>query len=196
MFIDYFFLKILILLVVIAIICVGFYFVLKMIFDSFKQEEVSVEDTDFHYNQIEEIKKIENEYIQKIEYLNKQKEIMSKKYEDGIFFKKNQELWKKTRDIFEDLNRWKRDRKYPIDENEVDLFLDDVKEVFKELGIELIIPKEGELFDSKSMKVVSTICDQSKQSNQVAQTVKIGYKLRLKNQYRILQEAEVILYKN
>ena len=200
MFTDYLFIKILILIVVIIIISGGFYITLRFLLDAFSKEkdweQSNKDELDFHYLQIQKHKVMEKELIEKIEKIRGNIDSLTKTYEDGIFLKKNIRIWQVARNLFQDLNNWKRTKRYPIDEEQVDYFLEDIVVLFQELGIELIRPKQDDEFDSRLMKIIDTTSNPLKQNHHVAEVLKYGYKLKLKNGYRILQEAEVIVYKN
>lgn len=195
MFTDYIGLKIIILIALLAILLVGFYFVFNFAQKSFKNtKHHDVDEFDYHYDQLNEKKELEAEYIKKLTEAKEEIASLEKKYEEGIFYKKNIKIWQKARNLYEDLYRWKA-KPFPIIEQEVDFFLEDFEPVFKELGIELIKPIIGQTFDSALMKYRETVSDPTKQNNEITAIVKHGYSLKLKTRTKVLQEAEVIINK-
>lgn len=197
MFTDYLVYKMLIVILVLIILLLGFHYSFKFFKMSIKKEEIEHEIDEFayHYNQLEEKKKMEREYLEKLEEIKNNISKLEKKYEDGVFLKNNIKIWQTTRNLFEDLNRWKK-KPFPIDESEVNYFLEDFEPVFKELGVELIKPKVGEIFDMSKMKVIKTYPDIRKQNGEIVEVIKFGYNLKLKNRTKVLEVAEVAVIKN
>jgi molecular chaperone GrpE (heat shock protein) len=199
MFTDYVFPQVILLVFIVILISVGFYFTQLIIINAFKktkeEKQIEIDDLNFHFKQIEAQKNIERELIQKIEKIRQNIDSLTKTYEDGVFLKKNLKIWQITRSLFQDLNWWKKKKTFSLNDEQVDFYLEDIVNIFKELGIELIDPQVGSRFDSSIMKATGTLQGLQSQNNTVAEIDKIGFKLKLENRYRVLQEAEVKVYK-
>jgi len=198
---DFLFFKILIVIVVIAILLVGFYFTMRFIKIAFKTEvndnSHDIDDFLYHFDQLEDVKKLQSFYSERysrmeadLTKLSKEREVLEKKYEEGIFYRRNLAVFKCAKAMFEDLRRW-RMGSYAVTKDDIDAFLDDIEGLMSELGVKLIKPKVDDYFDSREMKSVGVISNFRIRDNTVGEVVKYGYKIRLKNRERILSEAEV-----
>ena len=78
----------------------------------------------------------------------------------------------------------------------MNLFLEDIEVLFNVLKVEIIRPTLNQTFDAREMKINTTLSNAGKMSNTVAEVIKVGYKIRLKNRYKILSEAIVDIYIN
>ena len=195
MFSDYLFPKILILIVILSLLLVGFYFVVSLVKKAFhKEKEHDVDEFSYHFDKLNEKKAEEARYIQKLTDAKAELAELEKRYEDGIFYKNNIKIWQASRNLYEDLYRWKA-KPFPIDESEVDFFLEDFEPVFKELGIEVIKPVVGEIFNPEQMRYRETVSDPTKLNNEITEVKTFGYSLKLKTKTKVLQEAEVIINK-
>jgi molecular chaperone GrpE (heat shock protein) len=197
---DYLLIKIALLIIVLLVLSGGFYASLNIIINAFKKEDkesqIEPDDLDFHYEQIEIQKNSEKELIKKIEKIRTSIDSLTKAYEDGVFLKKNLRIWQITKSLYLDLSRWKKKKSFQLNEEQVEYYLEDIILIFKELGVELIKPQIGDMFDSATMKVVETVPGLHSQNNSIAEVEKNGFKLHLKDRDRILQVAEVKVYKN
>jgi len=189
----------LLLLVLIVLVLSALFYLLLLILNKNKNKEPKMNELnyskDYFYNKLKDKEVEQTKIKENLISINDEIENYKKGYEKGIFIEKNKEIYNLLKNLYSDLFNWKRKKNYPINENEVDFFLEDIVKTLASLNVQVIAPKYGDKYDIRSMKIADTKHNFDLDDDLVLETWNVGYLLKSNGIEKVLQQATVVINK-